>query len=77
VNADGTGLRKLSDRVGYGPDWSPGGERIAFTGYAEPSGEALDIYVVEADDTGNDGSPLRAAARGGRRTDARLRSSTA
>jgi len=59
VNADGTGLVRLSDGPGDGdPAWSPDGQRIAFTRTSR--GDTSDIYVMNAD-----GSNLvwRASAR--------------
>lgn len=68
VNADGSGLRKLSQsrRNDYDPAWSPDGRVIAFQGRREPPPESKrgacplrrcerqEIYVVDAD-----GSRLR------------------
>jgi len=43
VNADGTGLRRLTQ--GMDPSWSPDGTRIVFARWTEPWG----IYVINAD----------------------------
>lgn len=45
MNADGTGLRRVSDGWGYNPRWSPDGSRIAY----EADGR---IQVVNADGSG-------------------------
>lgn len=48
VNADGTGLRRLTtfDRVDDDPAWSPDGRRIAFSRNTDGWG---DIFVMDAD----------------------------
>jgi dipeptidyl aminopeptidase/acylaminoacyl peptidase len=46
INADGTGLRRLTD--GMDPIWSPDGQRIAFARWRDPRG----IWVVNADGSG-------------------------
>lgn len=46
IRTDGTGLRQLTPRLGYGPVWSPDGRQIA---YVAPNGEA--IYVIDVDGT--------------------------
>lgn len=43
VNADGSGLRRITD--GVDPVWSPDGHRIAFTRWRHPKG----VWVVELD----------------------------
>ena len=52
VNADGSGLRKLStgDAQDYCPAWSPKGTRIAFTAqFAGTKNRSSGIYVMHAD----------------------------
>lgn len=46
VNADGSGLRRLTD--GLDPAWSPDGTKIAFTRWRNPWG----AYLISADGTG-------------------------
>ena len=48
MNADGSGLRQLTDSPGrdYWPDWFPSGQQIAFT--SERTG-VPNIYVMDAD----------------------------
>jgi len=43
INADGTGLRRLTD--GLDPTWSPDGKRVAFARWRDPRG----IYVIDED----------------------------
>jgi TolB protein len=52
VNADGSGLQRLTS--GTLPAWSPDGRRIAFAlgGYVRSKGSYLDIYVINADGSG-------------------------
>jgi Tol biopolymer transport system component len=57
VNADGTGLERLTDGpvIEYEPSWSPDGSRIAFEGYDLASDRqppsAVRLYVMNADGT--------------------------
>jgi Tol biopolymer transport system component len=48
INADGTGIRRLSDHPTRFNGWSPDGTRIAFTSRRIPS----DVYIVNADGSG-------------------------
>jgi hypothetical protein len=43
INADGTGLRRLTD--GMEPAWSPDGTKVAFTRWRDPRG----LYVINGD----------------------------
>ena len=43
INADGTGLRRLTD--GLDPAWSPDGTKVAFARWRDPRG----IYVIDED----------------------------
>ena len=43
INADGTGLRRLTD--GMEPAWSPDGTKVAFTRWRDPRG----LYVIDED----------------------------
>ncbi len=43
INADGTGLRRLTD--GMEPAWSPDGKKVAFTRWRDPRG----LYVIDED----------------------------
>ncbi len=45
INADGTGLRRLTD--GLDPTWSPDGSQVAFARWSFPYG----LYVINADGT--------------------------
>lgn len=49
MNADGSGLTKLSDQMGYDPRWSPDGSKIVFGSYQNDRG---DIYNIHADGSG-------------------------
>ncbi|MCR4338551.1 MAG: hypothetical protein NUW01_01550 [Gemmatimonadaceae bacterium] len=55
INADGSGLIRLSDNTSEFNGWSPSGQRIAFTKRSstlpEPPG-IPDVFVVNADGTG-------------------------
>jgi len=44
INADGTGLQRLTD--GMDPTWSPDGKRVAFARWQKPSSG---IYVIDED----------------------------
>jgi TolB protein len=46
INADGSGLRRLTD--GVDPVWSPDGKQIAFTRWRDPRG----VWVMNADGSG-------------------------
>jgi TolB protein len=46
INADGSGLRRLTD--GIDPIWSPDGKQVAFTRYRDPRG----VWVINADGSG-------------------------
>jgi Tol biopolymer transport system component len=48
INADGSGLRRLTDHPTRFNGWSPAGTRIAFTSRGDP----MDVYVVSADGSG-------------------------
>lgn len=48
INADGSGLTRLSDHPTWFNGWSPSGDHIAFTDRRIPT----DVYVVRADGTG-------------------------
>ncbi len=52
MNADGTGLRRLTDAPGYdgGPFWSADGERITWRRFGE-KGATAEIYTMNADGT--------------------------
>lgn len=56
MNSDGSNLRQLTSFAGAAedPDWSPTGNKVAFTRYFSPGGCSInitdgDIYVVNAD----------------------------
>jgi TolB protein len=59
VNADGTGLRRLTSR-GANPRWSPDGEKIAFRSSRAGKSE---LYVINSD--GSDERQLTRVAQGG------------
>ncbi len=46
MNADGSGVRRLTHGASGSPAWSPDGRRIAFRG------DKSDIYVVDVDGSG-------------------------
>ena len=50
VNADGSGLRRLTDSPGadFDPSWSPDGQRIAYRHEAEGGDATAEIYVMNA-----------------------------
>jgi Tol biopolymer transport system component len=52
VNPDGTGHAQLTSTTGshWGPEWSPDGQRIAFT--SDRDGLGYQIYVMNADGSG-------------------------
>jgi Tol biopolymer transport system component len=56
VNADGTGLKQLTDAPGWEqhPSWSPDGSKIVYVVYAEGSGDAdyATVWVMNADGSG-------------------------
>jgi len=56
ARADGSEMRQISDRCGYGLAWSPDGTRLAFSVYTDT------IYVVNAD--GSNVRPLFAFGSG-------------
>ena len=54
IGADGSGRRRVS-RPGshdYDPDWSPDGSRIAFAGVRGTAVTSVDLFVINADGTG-------------------------
>jgi TolB protein len=53
INADGTGLRRLTD--GLDPVWSPDGTQVALARWREPRG----LWIVDADSTGASGGEQR------------------
>ena len=55
INADGSGLLRLSDNASQFNGWSPSGQRIAFTkrSWSIPAPAGIpEIFVVNADGTG-------------------------
>ena len=46
MDSDGQNARKLTERAGTCPSWSPDGRRIVFESWV---GENSDIYVIDAD----------------------------
>jgi TolB protein len=51
INANGSGLRRLTDQSSTFNGWSPGGTRIAFTRWTAGTAP-VDIYVINADGSG-------------------------
>jgi Tol biopolymer transport system component len=51
VNADGSGLRRLTDDPGpdFDPSWSPDGRWIAYRHEGEGGDSTAEIYVMDAD----------------------------
>ena len=52
MNADGTGLRQLFEKNIRGPQWSPDGQQILFTGQTYSYGVWNQIFVINVDGTG-------------------------
>jgi TolB protein len=65
MNVNGSGIRRISQRGTYNtePEWSPRGDRIAFTGRVT-DGSSIDIVTVNPD-----GSNLRRLTGGQRRNE--------
>jgi Tol biopolymer transport system component len=51
MNADGSGVTRLTDREGGYPTWSPDGSRIAFMSSEPAEMDNYEIYVMNADGT--------------------------
>ena len=49
MNADGSGLTRLTDTNDLHPSWSPDGNSITFESYRDGN---FDIYVMNADASG-------------------------
>jgi hypothetical protein len=53
INVDGTNLKQVSyDEFAWTPEWMPGGERVAYTGYKAAAREQ--IYSAKADGSGEE-----------------------
>jgi|SRR4030095_6984943 Tol biopolymer transport system component len=53
VRPDGSAFKRLTDGGVYlGPDWSPDGARLAFVGAEAPTDAGTDLYVIDADGSG-------------------------
>jgi TolB protein len=54
INADGSGLNRLTDnrQEERSPDWSPDGERVAFSCHSDGADLDHEICVMNADGTG-------------------------
>lgn len=55
VSADGSGMKQLPVRRPYAlaPCWSADGKRIAYTGSDQPNPRVADLYIINADGTGD------------------------
>jgi hypothetical protein len=55
MNADGTGLTKITKKDGddYEPAWSPDGRKIVFQGWSSSGpGATVEVFVINVDGTG-------------------------